>query len=131
MRQKRMLSNNTRIYIHTLHVIHTSQCALRCQDWVLLLSQLFSTAEVVAACNHIVSVWEPLAVEWRKITLATRDAEFLPPCMLVLQGVDVLEKALEQVCLYTCVLACVCVCMCMYVCLYMCVLVCVRLLVYV
>eukprot|EP00967_Tisochrysis_lutea_P098121 scaffold144644_cov19-Tisochrysis_lutea.AAC.1 len=50
------------------------QCALRCQDWVLLLSQLFSCTEVVAACPHAASVWEPLGVEWRKITLAAHDA---------------------------------------------------------
>ncbi|KAF5834336.1 dynein heavy chain, N-terminal region 2-domain-containing protein, partial [Dunaliella salina] len=72
-------------------------CALRCQDWVLLLSQLFSCAEVAAACPHAAAVWEPLGVEWRKITLAAHDAGYLPPCMQVLQGIDVLEKALEQV----------------------------------
>lgn len=86
------------------------QCALRCQDWVLLLSQLFSSAEVAAACAHIRAAYEPLVTEWRKATLAVRDAGYLPPCMLVLQGVDILEKALEQVCVLVCVFCVLCVC---------------------
>jgi len=62
------------------------QCALRCQDWVLLLSQLLSSAEVAAACPHAAAVMEPLGAEWRKLTLAAHSAAYLPPCMQVRKG---------------------------------------------
>jgi hypothetical protein len=79
------------------HACLCLQCVLHCQDLVLHLSQLFAIPEVATTCCKVAAAWQPLAQEWRKLTMAARGEQQLPACLQAFEGAAELEAALEQV----------------------------------
>lgn len=74
-----------------------TQAAARCQDRLLLMLQLFSSAEVALSCPDLLAVLAPLKEEWHRMALVAQGAGSLPPCLVALQGAEVLDGALAQV----------------------------------